>query len=147
MHIYEGKVVSGAEFFSLLEESEDFCVMLGRVVLAAGRLEALICEVVESEKTNVDLNYATLGKLISHVRDSSVLKDLAMSLDMLKTQRNYLTHNIYQLLSDRIPQTILEREGLLDSDVTTYIGRARELADNLNHLSDIVARRRRRDQV
>lgn len=141
MHMYEGKIVSGTEFFALLEESEDFCVMLGRVVLAAGRLEALICDVVESEKTDVDLSYATLGKLISHIRDSSVLKDLVMSLDMLKTQRNYLTHNIYQLLSDRIPETILEREGLLDSDVTTYISRARELAVNLNHLSDMVARR------
>jgi len=60
------------------------------------------------------------------------------ALELLRDQRNYLTHSIHSLLSGWIEETILEKSNLLDSDVVTYTERAWQLAENLNGLADIV---------
>ena len=136
--MYKGVPVSGLEFFELLNESDEFCADLGRVVLAAGRLEVALATVLERESPGKDLGFATLGRLISHAKNHDELSKMIPHLEMLKTQRNYLTHNIYSLLSDRIDETILERNNIIDSDVHTYTERAWVLKNNLNALADIV---------
>lgn len=138
LHMYEGKEVEGQEFFDLLNKSDEFCAELGRVVLAAGKLEGILIQVIERENQTINLKNATLGRLISYAETYPELKDLVPHLKSVKIQRNYLTHNIYQLLSDRIEETVLERQGLLDSDVHTYFERAWELKNNLNALAELV---------
>jgi hypothetical protein len=138
--MYKGVPVGGLEFFELLNESEEFCADLGRVVLAAGRLEVALAKVLEHDSPDEDLKFATLGQLIGHARSHDELRKMIPHLEMLKTQRNYLTHNIYSLLSDRIDETILERNDIIDSDVHTYTERAWVLKNNLNGLADIVER-------
>jgi len=140
MHIYDGKDVNGLEFFKLLIKSDEFCAELGRVVLAAGQLESVLKKAITKGENSNILQMATLGKLISYAKDHEGLKNLIPSLEMLKDQRNYLTHNIYALLSDQIEETILERKYLIDSDVWTYTERACQLRQNLNELAEIVER-------
>jgi hypothetical protein len=65
------------------------------------------------------------------------------SLEMLKNQRNYLAHNLFDLLIGLIEETLLPRDELLDSDVHTYTEKAWLLEENLNGLADIVAKERR----
>jgi hypothetical protein len=60
------------------------------------------------------------------------------ALENLMRQRNYLVQNIHALLSDLIEETILERAGLIDSDVVTYTERAWELRNNLNGLAELL---------
>jgi hypothetical protein len=62
------------------------------------------------------------------------------ALEMLKDQRNYLTHNVHALLSGFIEETILEGSNLIDSDVHTYTERAWQLAENLNGLAEALER-------
>jgi hypothetical protein len=136
--MYKGVPMAGLKFFRLLNENDEFCADLGRVVLAAGRLEVVLANILERDGSQSDLTFATLGQLITHAKKHEELARMAPHLEMLKTQRNYLTHNIYALLSDRIDETILERSDLIDSDVHTYTERAWVLKNNLNALADIV---------
>lgn len=136
--MYKGIDVDGPEFFNLLNESEEFCSELGRVVLAAGRLEALLADSIRRGGGKLGSRYATLGNLVKYASEHEKLRDLAPHLKLLKTQRNYLTHNIYALLHNQIEETILEGSNLLDSDVGTYVDRAWQLKENLNGLSEIV---------
>ena len=57
---------------------------------------------------------------------------------MLRDQRNYLAHNVHALFSGLVEETILERTGLLDSDVSLYTDRAWQLRENLENLADII---------
>ncbi|MFC3154575.1 hypothetical protein [Gilvimarinus japonicus] len=138
--MYRGIEVEGLAFFELLNESQDFCAELGRVVLAAGRLESLILGLVQAPEGEAPFHRSTLGQLIAYAEKHKDLKPLVPHLKEVKNQRNYLTHSIYALLSDQIEETRLERHGLLDSDVSTYTERAWELKNNLNALADIVER-------
>jgi hypothetical protein len=61
-------------------------------------------------------------------------------LKMLRDQRNYLTHNVHALFLGLVRETILERDGLLDSDVDTFTERAWQLQENLNGLAEIIER-------
>jgi hypothetical protein len=60
------------------------------------------------------------------------------ALEMLRDQRNYLTHNIHALFSGLVEETILESTGLLDSDVDLFTERAWQLKENLEGLADII---------
>lgn len=141
MRMFRGEPVTGAEFFELISNDEEYCAELGRVVLAAGRLESVLTLHLQNNCPTEINTKATLGKLIKYAKDHALLTDIIPALEMIKDQRNYLTHNIYNLLMGMIKQTILEGEGLLDSDVHTYIERASTLRDNLNALAEIVDRR------
>ncbi len=135
--MYMGEPTSGKDFFTLLVENEEFCAQLGRMILAAGKLETLLSLHLENLGEARNLKKKTLGQLISMARNNNYDNNLIDALEMLKTQRNYLTHNI-SLLSGHIKKTILESEDLLDSDIQTYCGRAWVLTDNLNGISNIM---------
>ena len=137
--MYQGIPSGGEEFYNLLFESDEFSSELGRVALAAGRLESEL--ILFYNRNNIDENFskATLGHLIKIGKDKNLLdKNLFIALDMICRQRNYLMHNIHALLTNLIDETILEGRNLLDSDVHTYIDRAWQLGENLNHLAGVI---------
>ena len=134
----KGVPTQGLEFYALLQEDDEFCAELGRAVLAAGRLESALRRLIQSHNPELDTTAATLGRLIAFAKEHQMLTKMIPALEMLKDQRNYLTHNIHALFSGLIEETILEREGLLDSDVDLYTERAWQLKKNLNGLAAIV---------
>ncbi len=138
--MYMGKRVTGDEFFELIIKDEEFCAMLGRAVLAAGRLESSLKLFLNNNSPTEIKTKATLGQLISYAKDKALLNKMIPALEMIKIQRNYLTHNIYELLMGKIKETLLEGTDLLDSDVHTYIERAWILRENINALADILDR-------
>ena len=139
--MYRGEPTKGIEFFNLLFESEDFNAELGKVALAAGRLEAEIMLYFIRKGVKESISRLTLGQLIKIGKKKKLLdKNLTMALEQVCIQRNYLTHNIYALFNELIDETILERNNLLDSDVLTYTERALQLRINLIYLADLMSK-------
>lgn len=136
----KGEPAIGLEFYTLLYDDEEFCAELGRAILAAGRLETALKRFLNSHAPGADTTKATLGRLIKYAENHDLLTGLLPTLEMLTDQRNYLTHNIHALFSGLVEETILEKHGLLDSDVDLFIERAWQLKRNLNGLADIVER-------
>ena len=130
--------MDGPEFYSLLCADDEFCAQLGRCVLAAGRLETALKQHIIDNRQHPDLTRATLGRLITVARERKLLSKMLPALEMLRDQRNYLTHSVYALLSGFIEETILEGSNLIDSDVHTYTERAWQLVENLNGLAEIL---------
>lgn len=137
--MYQGKPSEGEDFFTLLFESDEFNCELGRVALAAGRLESEL--ILFFRRNNIPGNFdtKTLGGLVKIGKDYNLLdNNLYLALNMTCRQRNYLVHNIHALLINSIDETILEGKNLLDSDVQTYKERARQLRENLCHFADVI---------
>jgi len=133
---WKGKPVDGRAFYALLCADDEFCAELGRAVLAAGRLETVLKLHISDNAEHAKVTRATLGRLIDIAKEHRMLS----ALEMLKDQRNYLTHNVHALLSGFIEETILEGSNLIDSDVHTYTERAWQLAENLNGLAEALER-------
>jgi hypothetical protein len=140
MSKWRGEPVNGYAFYALLCADDRFCAELGRAVLAAGRLETALKQYVIDNADENDLSRATLGQLINTARKHKLLLKMLPVLEMVKDQRNYLTHSVHALHSGFVEETILEGSNLLDSDVHTYMERASELAGNLNGLAEILER-------
>ncbi len=137
--MYKGHPTGGIDFYNLLYNSPEFCVELGQVTLAAGKLEAELILLLARSSIPEKAAGKTLGKLISIASKYGVLdKNETIVFNEVCGQRNYLTHNIYALFIELIEETRLERSDLLDSDVHTYIERARQLKENLLGLAEIV---------
>jgi len=137
---WKGEPVDGPAFYALLCSDNKLCAELGRAVLAAGRLETSLKQYIVGNAQHPDLTRATLGRLITIARDRRMLSKMLPALEILRDQRNYLTHNVHALLSGFIEETILEGSNLIDSDVHTYTERAWQLAENLNGLAEILER-------
>lgn len=138
--MFQGIPAKGLEFFKLLCESEEFTSELGKLALAAGKLEVEL--IIFLNRNGIKGNYkkAPLGKLIKIGMENNLLeKNLFIALEMLTNQRNYFTHNLYALFSDLIDETILEKKNLLDSDVHLFIERAWQLRENLNGIAGILS--------
>ncbi len=139
--MYKGKSRSGIDFFNLLMESSEFNQELGRITLAAGRLEAELIRLYKRKGINDDLSKYTLGKLIQYGEKKKLLnKNLVSALDSTCKQRNYITHNVYALFSDLIDETMLPKNNILDSDVWTYTEKAWETNRNLIDLAEIISK-------
>lgn len=136
----KGVPTSGREFFDLLYADSDFCKELGRAMLTASRLETELKIYLTASSVAHDTKRATLGQILGLMKQYELLKKMQPALELLRDQRNYLTHSIYALFSGLIEETILPRSDLLDSDVDTFTEKAWQLAENLNALADIVAR-------
>ena len=137
--MYQGKPASGTKFYDLLYNSEDFTSELGKVVLASGKLEAELNLYLKRKGVKKDIENFNLGLLIRTAEQSDLLNfNQLEALKLVKNQRNYLTHNIYALFADLKEETILEKNGLLDSDVEVYKERAWQLKENLISLSEIL---------
>lgn len=140
--MYKGEPSKGVDFYNLLFESEEFNAELGKVTLAAGKLEAEMMLFLNRYGVKENISRSTLGQLIKIGKKSNSFdKNLTVALEEICRQRNYLTHNIYALFVELIGETILERSNLLDSDVTTYIERAWLLRNELIDLANIISKK------
>ncbi len=123
--MYNGEQVKGRDFFNLLFASKEFTSEMGKVTLVAGQLEAELMLFFVRKGIKIEFDQLTLGRLISIGKKNNAFeKNLTNALELMRDQRNYLTHNIYALLTNQIDETILEGRSLLDSDVHTYTERA-----------------------
>lgn len=126
-------------FFNLLLTDDIFCKELGRVLLLSGKLESILSQYLGKNKIKLSKNKATLGNLINELDKNGLLSsNFKAVLSMMKTQRNYLSHSIYDLLTYQIDETILEREGIIDSDVITYTERVLNLKENILGIIQII---------
>jgi len=142
MSIHKGEPSEGLDFYLLLCNDDEFCKALGRAVLAAGRLESALTRYLKQKEPNHEKKRATLGQLISHAKKHEVFSDAMVSvLELLRDQRNYMTHNIHALFSGLIEETILGRTDLLDSDVVVFTERAWLLAVDLDDLAESLENR------
>lgn len=140
--MYKGEQSEGVEFYNLLFESEEFNAELGKVTLAAGRLEAEMILFLNRHGLKKGTSRATLGKLIKIGKDNNLLdNNLTVALEHICRQRNYLTQIIYALFIELIDETVLERSKLLDTDVLTYTDRAWQLRENLFGLADSISKK------
>lgn len=137
----KGEKVDGETFYAFLQADDEFCQQLGRAMLAAGRLEDELKRFLRAHDVLENTERAALGQLVKILKKHALLIKMQPALEGLTVHRNYLAHKIYPLLFDSIPETILEKEGLLDSDVSTYAERAWQLTENLNGLADIVQKK------
>jgi uncharacterized protein YutE (UPF0331/DUF86 family) len=134
--------LSGLEFFERLCADYEFCQALGRMTLAAGRFESNLRAFLKLNGVEVLEKEATLGSLIAKLKKHNLLSANGVeSLRTLKRQRNYFTHSLFDLLSERIEETILSRTNLIPLDVYAYIDYVVQLEENLNGLSSIVVKR------
>lgn len=137
--MYIGKPTRGLEFYNLLYQSVDFTSELGKIALESSKLEAEIINLLIRNKISGNYNRATLGTLINlAIKNKLIAKNEEIALDMVKKQRNYITHNIYALFNDKIDETIFEKKNLLDSDVYLYIERANQLKKDLIELVELI---------
>lgn len=135
--MYKGVPVKGIEFYNLLFESEEFTSELGKVELASGKLEAGLLLLLKRNGIDKTNKKVTLGGLIKAAKEINVLdNNLIIALKGISDQRNYLTHNIYALFTGVIEETILGKNGLLDSDVEVFVEMAWQLKENLNGLAE-----------
>lgn len=140
---YKGIPTKGVDFFNILFESDEFASELGKVSLAAGKLEAELILFFKCKNITNNFEKSTLGSLIKIGATNNLLdKSLLLCLEMVCKQRNYLTHNIYSLFIDLKEETILERDNLLDSDVVTYTEKAFILRENLTDMAEIIKKMR-----
>lgn len=137
--MYKGEPTNGIDFYTLLYNSDEFTTELGKVNLASGRLEAELIIFFIRKEIKEKYNNATLGKLINIGKENNLFnKNLLIALQLVKEQRNYLTHNIYALFTNLIDETILNRKNLIDTDVIVYIDKTFQLNENLKSLADII---------
>lgn len=138
--MYKGEPAKGVDFYNLLFNSDDFTIELGKVTLAASKLEAEMMLFFNRKGLNEKTNGKTLGTLISIGKKNNLFdKNLIMTLELICKQRNYFTHNIYALFIETIEKTILDRHNLVDTDVITFSDYAYQLKDNLNGLADLIS--------
>ena len=141
--MYKGEPTKGLDFYNLLFNSDDFTIELGKVTLAAGKLEAEMILFFNRKGVNEKTNGKTLGTLISIGKKNNLFDiNLTTSLELICKQRNYFTHNIYSLFIELIDETILKRKKLIDTDIVTYSDYAYQLRDNLNDLARLISEKK-----
>jgi hypothetical protein len=122
-------------------ESEEFNIEMGKLTLAAGRLEAELIHLYKRKGVGENLSRFTLGKLIQYGKNNNILeRDFAMALEHTCKQRNYITHSIYALFTELLEETMLPKEDLIDTDVLTYTDYAWATRRNLVDLADLISK-------
>jgi hypothetical protein len=122
-----------------LSADHDFCESLGRMTLAAARLESDLRAFLLLNNVRVSEN-ATLGGLVAALKREGFVSANADGILRTHTkQRNYLTHSLYDLFTARIDEGLMYREDLEDTSLLT--DRAFVLEDNLRGLAETAERR------
>ena len=130
------------EFFETLYRDQEFCEAIGRMTLAAGRSESNLRRFLSLNGVDVPEDRATLGSLTRELKSHDLLSENGVQvLRVLKTQRNYLTHSLFDLFSARVDETLLPRKDLIPEDVELFIENARDLGQELSRLSEIIEER------
>ena len=117
----------------------DFCQALGRMTLAASRLESDMRAFLALHQLPAS-SRATFGQLITQLRQNNLVSDNGQAvLRGLRTQRDYLTHSLHDLFAARIGESLMLREELEDRGLLAE--RAWVLEQNLNGLAEIAEHR------
>lgn len=125
--------------FEMLSEDTECCAALGRMTLAAARLESDLRVFLTLNGVHVGAG-ATLGGLVKKLGDNDLVSDNGLGiLRGLTRQRNHLTHSLYDLFAARIDEYLMTREEL--EDVSLLTERAWVLEENLNSFSEIAEER------
>lgn len=140
--------VPAAEFYEFLYSDLEFCAGLGKVMLAAGRLETAVRACLRSRGVPVNTPKATLGSLTETLKNAGLLTTNGeMVFGDLVRKRNYLAHSLFDLFSGQIEETILERQGLIKEDLHLFRERVDSLASDFMHFVSIVNQAELRDGV
>lgn len=116
------------------------CEALGRMTLALIRLESNLKTYLALHDVDVPVKSATLDRLARSLRRRGLISDGGVaSLKGVRTQRDYLTRNLFDLLcfgAGDDDASCNESEG-----VSVLAQRARLLEENLNRLTALVEER------
>ena len=125
-------------FYHLLRTDDGFCQALGRMTLAASRFESDLRVFLSMHGVAMSPDRATFGSLVAALKRHPLLSDNGHAvLRILKVQRNYVTHSLFDLYSGRIAETLLPPSDLVSMDVVFLPDRVRELEANLVDLARI----------
>ena len=125
--------------YEKLSAQSRFCEALGRMTLAAARFESDMRAFLALNDVRVSAN-STMGTLARDLKKHGLVSENGAGiLRTLKTQRNYLTHSLYDLFAARIDEGLMLREEFEDTSLLTE--RAWQLEQNLNGLSEIAEER------
>lgn len=129
------------EFYKLLYQKDEFCCVLGKVMLSASKLETLLRKYLRIVGEDVPEKSATLGNLIKHLRKNDLLTNNGeIHFGQINLQRNYLIHNLFGSFIDEIEQALLPVENLVPMDVEIYAEKASETAENFELYSELVSK-------
>ena len=127
------------ETYETLIGDPECCAALGRMTLAAARLESDLRVFLTLNEVEVGAT-ETLGGLVGKLTSSRLLSDNGRDImRTLKRQRNYLTHSLYDLFAARVEEDIMSRDELLDFGL--FAERAWILEGNLTGFCEIAERR------
>ena len=129
------------QFFDLLYNDVEFCEGLGKVMLAASKLETDIRKYLKARNITFQ-SKSTLGNLVNKLIENNLLsKNAEEYFKDLALKRNYLAHSLYDLFTKEIEETILERDELTAVDTDVFISRAYDLADSFLSIAEIISRK------
>lgn len=127
------------EFYDLLREEDEFCCVLGKVMLTASKLEILLKQYLRLHGEEVPEKKVTLGNLISILKANGHLTwNGEVHFGQASMQRNYLIHNLYGSFVDEIEKKLLPVEKLVPEDVEVYTEQATLTAENLESYAELV---------
>lgn len=130
------------ELFERLREDKGFCQALGKMTLAAGRFESNLRAYLSLKGVDVPEERASMGRLIHELKNHNMLSENGMQiLSMLKKQRNYFMHSLFDLFSSRTQKDLVLPEDLVPMDVSFFTEKAWQLEQNLTGLSSIAEER------
>jgi len=126
------------EFFERLYTDPDFCEAMGKVTLASGRFESSLRAYLLLRGVEAPPERAGLGVLVATLRKHNFISENGiLVLRDIKRQRNYVTHSLFDLFSERIPETVLPRQDLVPLDILVFTEKATVLEENLLAFSRI----------
>ena len=127
------------EFYKLLSENDDFCKTLGKVMLAASKLEIELKQYLRLHGEDVSEKRATLGNLIQLLKKNGHLtRNGEMHFGQINLQRNYLVHNLYASFVGEIEDWLLPIDDLVPEDVEVYVEKTEQTAEGFEIYSKIV---------
>lgn len=129
------------QFFELLYKDVEFCDGMGKVMLAASKLETSLRKYLRTKHIACSPK-STLGNLVTKLIENNLLsKNGQMHFKDLTLYRNYLAHNLYGLFIKEIEETIITHtDELTELDTDIFIWRAQQLADDFLHFEKIVSK-------
>lgn len=129
------------EFYEILSKDDAFCKALGRVMLAASKLEFELKQYLRLQGSEISEKRATLGNLIGVLeRNGHLTRNGEIHLKSINAQRNYLIHNLYGSFVGEIENQMLPVEDLVHEDVEVYTEKTELTVDNFGVYSKIVCK-------
>ncbi len=62
--------INGEKFFNKLYEDEDFCKLLGKVMLSSNKLEVQLIKYIENNNIKKNMLNSTMGALITVIENA-----------------------------------------------------------------------------